>query len=140
MLFNAVVGNEIFDVERTSRKANRLDAWSTYNQDAQHPINQSAEYMPSSYNVVDGSYFRFQNFTLGYNLELPNQNIFKRAKIYCNISNIFVLHNYEGYDPEVGYDSWNGVATGVSNNSAWWDYSGEWPRQRRYTFGLNVTF
>jgi len=140
MLFNAVVGNEIFDVERKGRKANRLDAWSTYNQDAQHPINQSAEYMPSSYNVVDGSFFRFQNFSFGYNLELPNQKIFKRAKIYCNISNIFVLHNYEGYDPEVGYDGWNSVSTGVSNNSAWWDYSGEWPRQRRYTLGLNVTF
>jgi len=140
MLFNAVYGNEIFDVERTSRKANRLDAWSTYNQDAQHPINQSAEYMPSSYNVVDGSFFRFQNFTLGYNLVLPNQKIFKRAKIYCNISNIFVIDNYEGYDPEVGYNSGDGVATGVSNNSAWWDYSGEWPRQRRYTLGLNISF
>jgi len=140
MLFNAVVGNEIYDVERTSRKANKLDAWSTYNQSAQHPINQSAEYMPSSYNVVDGSFLRFQNFTLGYNLESPNKKFFKRAKIYCNISNIFVIHRYEGYDPEVGYNSYSGVATGVSNNSAWWDYSGEWPRQRRFTFGLNLTF
>jgi TonB-linked SusC/RagA family outer membrane protein len=137
MLFNAVVGNELFDVGRKDRVANRLDAWSTYNQDAPHPINQHAEYMPSTYNVVDGSFFRFQNFTLGYNLKIPNQTIFKRAKIYCNISNIFVIDNYEGYDPEVGFDTWNGVATGVSND--WW-YSGEWPRQRRYTFGLNLTF
>lgn len=135
-LFNAVIGNEIYDEGRKERVANRLDAWSTYNQDAPHPINQHAEYMPSSYNVVDGSFLRFQNFTLGYNLKIPKQNIFKSAKIYCNVSNIFVIHNYEGYDPEVGFNTSTGVATGMSNGG----WSGEWPRQRRYTFGLNVTF
>jgi TonB-linked SusC/RagA family outer membrane protein len=140
MLFNAVVGNEIFDVERTSRPANRLDAWSTNNQEAQHPINQNAEYLPSSYNVVDGSFLRFQNLTLGYNLDIPNQNIFKKLKLYCNVSNIFVIHNYEGYDPEVGFNTSTGVATGVSNSTVWWDYSGEFPRQRRFTLGLNMTF
>jgi len=140
MLFNAVVGNEIFDVDRTARPANRLDAWSVNNQDAQHPINQNAEYLPSSYNVVDGSFLRFQNLTFGYNLEIPNQNIFKKMKLFCNVSNIFVIHNYEGYDPEVGFDPSTGVVTGVSNSSATWDYIGEFPRQRRFTLGLNMTF
>ena len=140
MLFNAVVGNEIFDVDRTARPANRLDAWSVNNQDAQHPINQNAEYLPSSYNVVDGSFLRFQNLTLGYNLEIPNQNIFKKMKLFCNVSNIFVIHNYEGYDPEVGFDPYTGAVTGVSNSSASWDYVGEFPRQRRFTLGLNMTF
>ena len=140
MLFNAVVGNEIFDVDRTGRPANRLDAWSLNNQNAQHPINQNAEYLPSSYNVVDGSFLRFQNLTLGYNLEIPNQNIFKKMKLFCNVSNIFVIHNYEGYDPEVGFDPYTGAVTGVSNSSASWDYVGEFPRQRRFTLGLNMTF
>lgn len=140
MLFNAVVGNEIFDVDRRGRPANRLDAWSLNNQNAQHPINQNAEYLPSSYNVVDGSFLRFQNLTLGYNLEIPNQNIFKKMKLFCNVSNIFVIHNYEGYDPEVGFDPYTGAVTGVSNSSASWDYVGEFPRQRRFTLGLNMTF
>ena len=46
-------------------------------------------------------------------------------KFSLNVQNPFTLTGYTGYDPEVGL---NGV------------YSGGYPRLRKYTFGLDLTF
>ena len=53
-----------------------------------------------------------------------------KARFYLSASNLFVLTNYSGYDPEV--DIQTGLTCGMDYN--------RYPRARRFTIGTNITF
>ncbi|UYZ59256.1 SusC/RagA family TonB-linked outer membrane protein [Hymenobacter latericus] len=67
---------------------------------------------PSSRWVEDGSFFRFKNVTLGYNLpkSLIERAKLQSARIYVTGQNIITLTDYTGYDPEVN-------TTGLGNTN-----------------------
>ena len=85
-----------------------------------------------SYFIEDGSFLRCNDLTIGYTL--PKAWTFKygitRARFYASASNLFILTNYSGYDPEV--DVQTGVECGVDYN--------RYPRSRSFVFGTNITF
>lgn len=85
-----------------------------------------------SYFIEDGSFLRCNDLTIGYTL--PKAWTFKygitRARFYASASNLFILTNYTGYDPEV--DVQTGVECGVDYN--------RYPRSRSFVFGTNITF
>jgi TonB-linked SusC/RagA family outer membrane protein len=132
-LFNAVYGNDVLDWARDERPTGEAAGWTYENQRTVFPsVRNSGKNPNNTFYVVDGSFLRLQNLSLGYNIQIKNQNIFKRGRVFCNLTNLFVITNdFEGYDPEVGID---GVLAGGYN--VW---AGA-PRQRSYTFGLNLTF
>ena len=86
-----------------------------------------------SYAVEDGSFLRLNNVTIGYTL--PKSIISKvgmsRFRVYGTVTNVFLLTNYTGYDPEVSVKG-GGVTPGL-------DYSG-YPKSRTFTIGANVSF
>jgi TonB-dependent starch-binding outer membrane protein SusC len=49
--------------------------------------------------LEDGSFFRLQNVTLGYNFSFLKNKI--KSRIYITAQNLYVLTNYKGFDPEV---------------------------------------
>jgi hypothetical protein len=85
-----------------------------------------------SYFIEDGSFLRCNDLTIGYTL--PKAWTFKygitRERFYASASNLFILTNYSGYDPEV--DVQTGVECGVDYN--------RYPRSRSFVFGTNITF
>lgn len=87
----------------------------------------------SSQFIEDGSFFRLDNLTLGYDFSLPAVKI-THARAYFTAQNLFCITGYDGLDPEVNTDtSGNGMSVlGV-------DYL-SYPRSRTFIFGINITF
>ncbi len=85
-----------------------------------------------------GDFIRMQNATLGYNVPLTGEGLFKSLRLSLNGQNLFLITDYSGLDPEIssqpaGGDLLNGLPT------AGIDYTG-FPRPTTVTFGLNATF
>jgi TonB-linked SusC/RagA family outer membrane protein len=85
--------------------------------------------------LEDGSHIRLNNVTLGYNLPLSKISWISNLRLYVSGSNLFVLTDYTGYDPDVSntpgkFDKFNSI--GIDNSS--------YPKPRTYLFGLSLTF
>lgn len=73
--------------------------------------------------LENGSFFRFDNITLGYTFDkLWNDN--SRLRLTASVSNIATITGYSGIDPELP----DGLDREV------------YPRPRTYSFGVNLTF
>lgn len=82
-----------------------------------------------SYYVEDGDYWKIDNVTLGYTLNLKNDFI-KRIRVYATVNNLATITGYSGLDPEV-------PSIGYTAGS---DERDKYPTIRSYTFGVNLTF
>ena len=82
--------------------------------------------------VEDGSFIRCSDVTIGYTLpkSIIKKIFLNKVRAYISASNLFILTNYSGYDPEVD------VQSGLTPSM---DYN-RYPRARTFSFGLNVTF
>ena len=84
--------------------------------------------------IEDGSYIRLSTLTLSYKLPLKQNPWVSEFNVYFTGSNLFIITNYSGYDPDVNTDAKvdNVASMGVDNTN--------YPKARSYTLGLNVTF
>jgi hypothetical protein len=82
-----------------------------------------------SYYIEDGDYWKIDNLTLGYTLNLKNKYI-KRVRAYGSIHNLATFTGYTGLDPEVPIEGFD----------AGTDERDKYPTIRTFTFGLNLTF
>lgn len=92
----------------------------------------------SDWGIEDGSYIRLNNVTLGYTLPIKEykKSIFSSARFYVTGSNLAIWTKYSGYDPDVNSNRNNAAYAALTPGM---DYS-SYPRGRRYTFGMNLTF
>lgn len=98
----------------------------------------NAEAAVSTRFLEKGDFFRFQNFTLGYNFNLSDSSGIDKLRLTLTGQNIFVITDYSGLDPEL---STNPGAGDLLNNlpTAGIDYT-SYPRPRVFTLGLNLVF
>ncbi|WP_420150806.1 SusC/RagA family TonB-linked outer membrane protein [Spirosoma sp.] len=138
--FNGVSGNKVYDNTANSNfyKLRLSKGLNTTAEAIQYPnesINNSAPV--STRFLKNGSFFRLNNLALGYNLspKLLGINRWVNAiRLSVTGQNVFVITNYDGYDPEVNNDrNINGISSyGI-------DYL-SYPKARSVIFGLNLTF
>jgi hypothetical protein len=82
----------------------------------------------SSKDIQDASFIRFRNFNIGYNI--PASSLSKitdkisAVQVFVQGQNLYTWTKWRGFDPE------------DSNNISFFEY----PSQRVFTFGLNVSF
>ena len=137
---NGVYGNEIFRQWNRSTFAQfnyqteRLDRWNGPGTSNWEPIlntSRANNYLPSSYWIEDGSFFRIRNVQLGYNFsQAALKSIrLKSLRVYVNAQNLKTFTNSTGFTPEIGGST---TAFGVDN--------GTYPLPVIYTFGLNLNF
>jgi len=92
--------------------------------------------------VENASYFRFQNFQIGYTIpsgklsDLTNGHV-SNMRLYVSMQNLFTITDYQGLDPEVtrGFSFQKGempLATGQDDGST--------PSPRVIQVGARVTF
>ena len=91
-------------------------------------------YVFSDWAVEDGSFLRLNTLTLGYTApkDLTSKLGVSKLRFYFTGTNVFILTNYSGPDPEVSTRRRTPLTPGV-------DYSA-YPRSRQLVFGLNLNF
>lgn len=91
-------------------------------------------YVFHSWAVEDGSFLRFGNLTVGYNLpyELIKRLKMSSCRVYMSVENLWCWTKYSGYDPDVDTRAATPLTPGV-------DYSA-YPHSRTYMAGLNIAF
>lgn len=113
-----------------AQKWHMSDSWTPDNPNAYFPIVRAADSrnrVTQSRYLLDASYLRMKNLTIGWNL--PKQWIKKaylsNASIYVSGENLFEITNIKGpYDPESARETGKMV----------------YPFMRTYSFGINLTF
>ena len=93
------------------------------------------KYVLTDWAIEDGSFLRLNQLTVGYSLadEWIKKAYIQKLRIYFQVSNVFCITKYSGFDPEVDvYSSKNPMMMGV-------DYSA-YPKSRSYNVGLNLSF
>jgi len=140
------LGNDIYNGTRvtmedmqgaTNMFASTLNRWTPENQNATLPraLRSKAVMRVSDQFVEDGSYLRFQNITLGYNVPSSFLNFAKYVsslRIYASLQNFFTITNYSGDNPEISKYGQDNLGAGYDSFS--------YPFAKSILFGLNVKF
>ena len=160
-LFDAVVGNKVFDATRieTEGAANSGNAttalllrWRKPGDITDVPAPYyggtntagASTLLPSSRFVENGAFVRLKSLSLSYlikNSLLEKQGI--RIKLFATAQNLFTITQYKGYYPEVNAfsgSSQNGGTLGAPSSTAIGIDYGTYPQTKTYTAGLNVSF
>ncbi len=88
---------------------------------------------PSTLFLEDADFFRLANLTVGYNIP-TSADWLKSIRVYATGQNLFLLTDYNGFDPEVNK---NKNIDDVPSFGI--DYS-TYPRATSFTFGANFVF
>ncbi len=144
----ASIGNDIYNISKlftdfyplfpgAAISARVLDSWTFQDPNAEIPIfedvsNFSTNTQSNSFYVEDGSYFRLQNLTFGYNLPVETLDRWGvgRFRIFAGVNNLFTITGYDGLDPSVGGNA--DVNFGID--------LGNFPITRSWTAGVNLEF
>ena len=138
--FNGVSGNKTYDLTantsftkaRLSRNINTTpEGAGAPNESVSNPAPVSTRYLKN------GAYLRLNNMTLGYNFNTKSLGMNKwvsslRASVTGQ--NLFVITDYNGYDPEVNTD--RNISDVTSYGIDYLSY----PKARSFIFSLNFSF
>lgn len=93
-----------------------------------------ARFVMSDWAIEDGSFLRLNTLTLGYSMpaDFVKKLGISRFRLYGTATNVFVITNYSGLDPEVSTRRKTPLTPGT-------DYS-PYPRNRQFVFGINLNF
>lgn len=138
--FNGISGNKIYDNTANSnfyklRLSKGVNVTPEALEFSSESTNNAAPV--SSRYLKDGSYFRLNNLSLGYNLKPSLLNIARWCsgiRLSVTGTNLWLSTKYNGYDPEVNTDrSINGISSyGI-------DYL-SYPKAKTVLFGLKLNF
>lgn len=146
--FYTSIGNKIYNISKRFTDFYPLfagaaiservkNSWSPENPNTDIPRFEqndgfSTGSQSSSFYVEDGSYLRFQNLSVAYNVPTAIANKMKLGRVRLNaaVNNLFTVTKYGGLDPQVA---------GATDTNFGVDL-GNFPMTRQVTFGLNVGF
>jgi TonB-dependent starch-binding outer membrane protein SusC len=146
--FYTSIGNKIFNISKRftdfyplfagSAISERVkDSWTPQNTGTKIPIFEandgfSTGSQSSDFYVEDGSYLRFQNLSVGYNLpsSIVDKLKLSRLRVHASVNNLVTITGYGGLDPQVA---------GAADTNFGIDL-GNFPTTRQFTFGVNIGF
>ncbi|MGB6150362.1 MAG: SusC/RagA family TonB-linked outer membrane protein, partial [Pricia sp.] len=138
VLHSGFNNNEAYKNQSVDWYENRWTPTNPTN-DIRYPSINSPSPQAGNYMVEDGSYIRLKNVSLRY--DLPVKDIFfSGIQFYLTGTNLITITDYTGFDPEVSSFSPDNLdASGRSDLAPGVDI-GAYPRQKAYTFGVNLSF
>ena len=127
IFLNGVFGNDVLYQNMWGGQANTMPLrWTPDNPNNSYPsLREDRKYYVADWYVKDGSFVRIQNISVGYNFKFEKLKWLDNLRCYTNVSNLYTFTKFKGYDPEVG-------SKGI--------YYGGYPRLRKWTIGLELTF
>src|SRR5699024_6233661 len=113
-----------------------LDRWTPNNPSDELPSGVNPSYYGgarsiNSLTIVDASYIRLKNITLGYAVPLPKGIALSSLRVYGAAENLVNITNYEGYNPDASAAG-SGNVTKVKYNS--------YPLARTFRVGIDIKF
>jgi TonB-linked SusC/RagA family outer membrane protein len=114
---------------------NRWHGEGTSNTYPSANVGGGKNYLPNTFFVESGAYFRVRNLQLGYTLPsaIASKLFMKRLRVFASAQNIYNSFSYKGFNPEIGgQGDLPGINAGIDN--------GAYPLYATYNFGVNVTF
>ena len=142
--FTGVFGVSLYNADRMqgldptsnfNMYAEALDRWTgpgTSNTIPKMSLDQAnLNYRTSDLFVESGNYVSLKNLTIGYTFpaSLVKKTTLSNLRLYVSGQNVFMITNYSGYTPELGYTNGN-RQRGVD--------VAQYPSVRSFTFGLTV--
>ncbi len=112
-----------------------LDAWHPVrNPNSDIPRAESKDDIPTDRFIHNASFLRLKNASLSYVFDLAKKtnNRFKSVVLTAAGNNIFLLKEYNGYDPEVSAESGGSTIRRMDN--------GAYPNSRTLTFSAQFKF
>ncbi|MCF0053879.1 TonB-dependent receptor [Dyadobacter sp. LJ53] len=139
-------GNDIFNLSSVNQTMDYGQAlnmprevfenhWTPTNTNAKYPLitGKVSQAQVSNRFVEDGSYLRFKNIQLSYNVPVKNIKWLTSAQIYVSGQNLITFTKYSWFDPEISsYGSSNSIRMGIDHYS--------YPTAKTTTIGLRVGF
>lgn len=106
------------------------DVWNSQTQSgwmpgvATNPYNSSNPSNTNDFYLMNGSYIKLKNITLGYTLPASifmNSKFIRGARFFVDAQNVFTITSYKGFDPELSTDN-------------------PYPQALSLSFGFNLNF
>jgi TonB-dependent starch-binding outer membrane protein SusC len=138
--FNGVSGNKVYDNTANSyfyklKLSKNVNTTREAIEFPEESVNNAAPV--STRYLKNGAYLRLNSLALGYNFNTRGMGIDKWAstlRLSVTGQNLFVITDYDGYDPEVNADR---AINGITSYGI--DYL-SYPKSRAIIFGINVSF
>lgn len=132
MLFRSALGFQIFNMRKYGMG---LQGAGTDNvlrtAYTEYSDIKSSGSVVSSYFLENGSYFKLDNVTLGYNFTPKNRQIIESLRVYLTAKNLFTITGYDGNDPSIVAST--GITPGIDTNSAY-------PQATQVSLGVTLRF
>jgi TonB-linked SusC/RagA family outer membrane protein len=147
IFIQGVQGNDIFNLAGLN---NTLDVgfggnmpkdvfynhWTPDNKDAKYPIpSRTNQVRVSDRQVEDGSYLRFRNIQLAYNIPFEKLGLttIKNVQVYVGGKNLITITDYSRWDPEVNsYGGSSSINQGIDHHT--------YPVNKSINFGIRADF
>ena len=137
---NGLSGNKIYNLTAngTFTKVNLSRNGNVTAAAISEPTESASNAAPISTRYLrNGAYLRMNNMSLGYNFNTSKLGVSKwvsNLRVFVTGQNLFVITDYDGYDPEVNTDRND---RGVTSYGL--DYL-SYPKAKSFIFGLNLSF
>ncbi len=133
--FRGSQGNDILNLTALNMSyLSNLPAFNVLSSAVDAGVARNQPKVYSSRWIEDGSFFRLDNLTLGYNVDTSRINFLNSARVFMNAQNLFVITKYSGIDPEVNSD-----ISGTGSTPLGIDYL-SYPRSRTFSIGASLSF
>jgi TonB-dependent starch-binding outer membrane protein SusC len=133
------VGNKVYNGKKGVRilgtdnieKSVVYDRWTSSNQSQTEPAANTGNQSASDYFVESGTFFRINNFTVGYTLPTATLNRLRLTslRVYATSQNLFTLKQYSGFTSELPGDV---IGSGIELSA--------YPTTRTIAVGVNIGF
>ena len=111
-----------------------LDAWHPVrNPDSWYPrAGTDDQFPPSTLMIHDASYLRLKTLQVAYTFDCKKSKVFRDITLSLKGDNLWLLTEYNGYDPDVSTESDGSVLRRVDK--------GAYPKARSFILGLQMNF
>ena len=133
LFFTGAFGHKIFNMRQYGMGLKGANGGGNVYRSAytEYDYISSGSGIISDFFLYDGSYFKLQNATLGYNFVTKDWKYVNSLRLYLAAKNVITLTGYNGSDPSLVYS--NGLTPGIDTNGAY-------PAACQITFGVTARF
>ncbi len=95
-------------------------------------ISSTGSHAVTDYFLERGDYFKLDQITLGYTLNVPKAKYMNSLRIYGSVTNVFTITKFSGVDPST-YPV-NGLTPGAQGSCMYY------PTTRQFILGAQIEF